>query len=87
MNVQRRHPPRAELARLGETRPVTLDVTVHRIGEYPLGGGLLGGKPYVLGAPARGTIERGRWGMTYGVDNDLVGDEVEPILEFEARRQ
>lgn len=76
-----------DLTLLGETRPVTLDVTIHRIGEYPLGGGILSGKPYVLGASVRGTIERSRWGMTYGVDDDLVGDEVELILELEARRQ
>lgn len=76
-----------ELTLLGETHPVTLDVTLHRIGEYPLGGGLLGGKPYVLGATVHGTIERSRWGMTYGVEDDLVGDTVELILEFEARRQ
>lgn len=76
-----------ELTLLGETHPVTLDVTIHRIGEYPLGGGLLSGKPYVLGASVHGTIERSRWGMTYGVDDNLVGDEVELMLEFEARRQ
>lgn len=75
------------LTLLGETHPVTLDVVIHRIGEYPLGGGLLSGKPYVLGASVRGTIERSRWGMTYGVDDDLVSDEVELMLEFEARRQ
>lgn len=76
-----------DLTLLGETHPVALDVTIHRIGEYPLGGGLMSGKPYVLGATVTGTLERSRWGMTYGVDDDLVGDEVELAIDFEARRQ
>jgi hypothetical protein len=56
-------------------------------GEYPIGGGLFGGKPYVTGINARGTLKRSDFGMTYAVDNGLVGDEVTLILGFEARRQ
>jgi len=31
---------RGDLTLLGETRPVTLDVRINRVGEYPFGGGL-----------------------------------------------
>lgn len=70
---------------LGETRPIELDVSVNRIDEYPMGGGLFSDPPYVLGASLRGTILRSEYGMTYRLD--LVADEVDVILEFEARRQ
>lgn len=71
-----------DLTLLGKTRPVTLDVTLNKAADYPFGH-----KEYVLGASARTTIKRSEWGMTYGVDDNLVGDEVELILEFEAIRQ
>lgn len=71
----------------GVTKPLTLDVVWVKSGEYPIGGGLFGGKPYVTGINARGTLKRSDFGMTYGVDNGLVGDEVTLILGFEARRQ
>jgi len=71
----------------GVTRPLSLDVTWVKSAEYPIGGGLFGGKPYVTGINARGTLKRSDFGMTYGVANGLVGDEVTLILGFEARRQ
>lgn len=71
----------------GVTKPLTLDVTWVKSGEYPIGGGLFGGKPYVTGINARGTLKRSDFGMTYALDNGLVGDEVTLILGFEARRQ
>jgi len=71
-----------ELTLLGETRPVSLDVTINKAAEYPFGHG-----GYTLGMSARTTIERSEWGMSYGVERDLVGDEVELIFEFEAIRQ
>src|SRR3546814_552161 len=76
-----------ELTLLGVTRPVTLDVVLNRIGEYPIGGGLFGGKPYVVGINAKTQIRRSDFGMTYGVDNGLVGDEVEILIGLEARRK
>ncbi|MFV8834464.1 YceI family protein [Aquisalimonas sp.] len=76
-----------DLELLGVTRPVTLDVTINRIDEYPIRDGLFGGYPYVLGASLRGTLNRSDWGMDYGIEEGLVGDEVELILELEARRQ
>ena len=73
-----------ELTVLGETRPVTLDLTINKIGPYPE---IMPSQPYVLGASARGSVMRSDFGMTYGVENGLVGDKVEFIIEFEAQRQ
>ncbi|SDK77278.1 Polyisoprenoid-binding protein YceI [Modicisalibacter muralis] len=71
-----------DLTMLGETHPVTLDVTLNKAAEYPFGH-----KEYTLGLSARTTLSRSDWGMSYGVDNGMVGDEVTLILEFEAIRQ
>ena len=71
-----------ELTLLGKTRPVALEVTINKAAEYPFGHG-----EYTLGISARTTIERSEWGMTYGVDKNLVGDEVELMFELEANRQ
>src|SRR5690606_28613069 len=65
----------------GVTRPVTLDVTWNKTGPYPFGSN------YVTGISARTTLKRSEFGMTYGVENGLVGDEVEVIIELEAIRQ
>ncbi|HXH02375.1 MAG TPA: YceI family protein [Candidatus Competibacteraceae bacterium] len=75
-----------DLTLIGKTRPLTLDFTWNKSGDYPL---LLGGafKPYVTGMSGRGVIKRSEFGMTYGVDNGWVGDEIELIIEFEAQRQ
>nr|WP_299245492.1 YceI family protein [uncultured Halomonas sp.] len=70
-----------DLTLLGETRPVTLDVTLNKAEKYPFGH-----EQYTLGLSARTTLSRSEWGMTYGVDNGMVGDEVELIFEFEAIR-
>ncbi len=71
----------------GVTKPLTLNVTWIKSGEYPIGGGVFGGKPYVIGINATGRLKRSDFGMTYAVDNGLVGDQVDLILGFEARRQ
>ena len=76
-----------ELTLRGVTRPLTLDITWLKSAEYPIGGGLFGGKPYVTGINARGSLKRSDFGMTYAVENGLVGDEVVLMLGFEARRQ
>lgn len=65
----------------GETRPVALDVTLNKIGPYPWG------HNFVVGITARTTLERADWGMTYALQNDLVGNEVPMIIELEAIRQ
>jgi polyisoprenoid-binding protein YceI len=72
-----------ELELLGKSRPVVLTGTWNKSGKYPFGAG----RPYVMGVSARGSLERSAFGMTYGVSKGWVGDEVELIIEFEARRQ
>lgn len=71
-----------ELTLLGETHPLTLDWTLNKADTYPFGHGR-----YTLGVSARGVVTRSDYGMTYGVDGGLVGDEVELIIEFEANRE
>jgi polyisoprenoid-binding protein YceI len=71
-----------ELTLLGVTRPLSLHATLNKIGAYPMDG-----NPYVIGVSASGTLLRSEFGMTYGVDAGWVGDIVEIIIEFEARRQ
>ncbi|TFL18378.1 YceI family protein [Jannaschia formosa] len=70
-----------ELTLRGETRPLTLDVTLNKAEEYPFGH-----RRFTLGLTVRGTLNRSDWGMTYGVENGLVGDEVSLIIETEAMR-
>lgn len=74
------------LTLLGTSRPLVLDVTWNRSGVSPLADPE-GRHPYVLGASARGRFQRSEYGMTYGVDNGWVGDEVELVVELEAWRQ
>jgi polyisoprenoid-binding protein YceI len=69
-----------ELTLLGRTRPLTLDATLNKLAPYPIGD-----RAEVVGVSARGSLQRSEFGMTYGVADDLVGDEVEIIIEIEAR--
>ena len=69
-----------DLTLLGATRPFTLHATLNKSAEYPIGD-----RAHVLGVSARGTLRRSAFGMTYALDNGWVGDEVEVIIEFEAR--
>ena len=55
-----------------------------KIAKYPFGGII---KPYVMGISAKGVIKRSDHGMMYAVKDNLVGDEIELIIEFEAIRQ
>ena len=74
-----------DLTLLGQTHPVDLDVTINKTGAYPFGH-----KKHTIGISAqrlrnaRTTIERSRWGMSYAVDDGLVGDDVELMFELEA---
>jgi polyisoprenoid-binding protein YceI len=70
-----------ELTLLGETRPITLDINLVGEGPYPFGH-----KRYVLGLSIRGSLMRSDFGMTYGVANGLVGDEIQLLIETEAMR-
>jgi len=67
---------------LGVTRPLTLQATWNKSGEYPIDK-----KQYVMGVSARGSLRRSDFGMNYGVENRWVGDTVEIMIEFEARRR
>ena len=70
-----------ELELIGLKKPIVLDVTFNKSGEYPFN------DSYAVGISARGSFKRSDFGMMYGVDNGWVGDEVEMIIEFEAVRQ
>ena len=71
-----------QLQLIGKTQPVTLNVTWNKSGKYELPGA----DAYVMGVSARGSFKRSAFGMSYGLANDWVGDTVELIVEFEAKR-
>lgn len=71
-----------DLTLLGQTHPVELDVTLNKAAKYPFGHG-----KHTLGISAKTTLQRSRWGMTYGVTNRMVGDDVELLFELEAIQQ
>lgn len=70
-----------ELELLGTRRPLVLEATWNKTAPYPIGA-----RAEVMGVSLRGSLLRSEFGMTYGVANDLVGDEVEILIELEARR-
>ncbi len=67
------------LTLLGQTRPLSLDLQVNKLDVYPFGH-----KKFTIGVSAKGSLMRSEYGMSYGVANALVGDEVEMIIETEA---
>lgn len=71
-----------DLTLLGQTRPVDVNVTLNKSAEYPIGH-----EEYTLGLTAEATLNRSDWGMTYGIENDLVGDEVRLRFGLEAIRE
>lgn len=71
-----------ELELLGQRRPLTLSATLNKSAAYPIGN-----RAYVIGVSATGTVKRSEFGMNYAVDNGWVGDDVEILIEFEARRR
>jgi polyisoprenoid-binding protein YceI len=73
---------RGDLTLLGQTHPVEVAVTLNKAAKYPFGHGR-----HTLGVSARAKLKRSQWGMSYGVGNKMVGDEVELLFEFEALRQ
>jgi polyisoprenoid-binding protein YceI len=70
-----------DLTILGQTRPVTLSVTLNKAAPYPFGH-----KRDVLGLSMETSIKRSEFGMTYGVANGLVGDVVDINIETEAMK-
>ncbi|WP_417566866.1 YceI family protein [Marinobacter sp.] len=70
------------LEMLGQTQPVVLDVTLNKAAVYPFGH-----EEYTLGISASTTLKRSDWGMTYGIDKAMVGDDVTLRFGFEAIRE
>lgn len=68
---------KGDLTLLDQTRPVTVDLTLNKSGEYPFGH-----EEYTLGFSAHTTIKRSEFGMDYGLD--MVSDEIKLRFEFEA---
>jgi polyisoprenoid-binding protein YceI len=75
-----------QLELLGRRRPVALQATLNKLESYPLKLAPLQ-RATVMGVSARGSFRRSAFGMMYAVENGWVGDEVELIVELEARRQ
>ncbi|MBU6235637.1 MAG: YceI family protein [Alphaproteobacteria bacterium] len=65
-----------DLTLLGQTKPVTLDVTLNNCGAHPMSS-----KP-TCGFSLRGTLKRADWGMTNGIP--MVSDDVQLHIEVEA---
>ena len=72
-----------QLQMIGKTQPLTLNVTWNKSGKYELPGT----DAYVMGVSARGSFRRSGFGMSYGLANGWVGDTVDLIVEFEAKRK
>lgn len=68
------------LTLLGETRRIELTVVRNKSAPYPYGRN----PPNTIGLSLRGTLNRSDFGMTYGVADGLVGDQVDLIIEAEA---
>lgn len=68
-----------DLTMLGETRPVTLQMTLNKVGKSPLTNKLM------AGFSATGELKRSDWGMTYLVP--AAGDTVTLFLEAEGIRE
>jgi polyisoprenoid-binding protein YceI len=73
---------RGNLTLVGITRPIRLSVSWNKSATSPLPG-----RPFVAGMSARGSFRRSEFGMSYGVADGLVGDEVELLVELEAHRR
>lgn len=63
----------------GVTKPVTLDVTINKIGPHPFT------KAPAVGFSARTTLKRSQFGMDMMLG--MLGDEVEVRIETEAQQQ
>jgi polyisoprenoid-binding protein YceI len=70
-----------DLTLRGVTKPVTLDVTLNRVGPYPFGSN------YVLGASLTTIIRRSDFGSTYALEEGWVPDEIPVRIEVEAIRE
>lgn len=64
-----------DLTMLGQTHPVTLDVTLNQKGPHPMSG------DPVAGFSASGTLQRSQWGLGYAVP--AVSDEIKLDIDTE----
>lgn len=67
-----------DLTMLGQTHPVTLDVTFNQAGKHPFSG------KYVAGFSATGSLDRTQWGMEYGVP--AIGKDIDLMIQAEGIR-
>ena len=65
------------------TKPVTLDVTINKIGENPVGQFLDYYKGQWVGVTASTTITRSDWGINYGVP--MFSDQIEILINAEMK--
>ena len=68
-----------DLTLVGVTKPVTLDVTLNKIGENPIN------KLKTAGFTATGVVKRSEFGMTYALHG--VSDDVQITIDAEANIQ
>ena len=76
---------KGDLTLLGITKPLILNVKINKIDTYPFRVGL--SKPMVMGVSATASFKRSEFGMNYAIKKNLVGDEIDLIIEFEARQE
>ena len=70
---------------LGITKPLILNTKINKIDTYPFRVGL--SKPMVMGVSATASFKRSDFGMNYALKKNLVGDQIDLIIEFEARQE
>ena len=76
---------KGDLTLLGITKPLILNTKINKIDTYPFRVGL--SKPMVLGVSATASFKRSDFGMNYALKKNLVGDQIDLIIEFEARQE
>ena len=76
---------KGDLTLLGITKPLILNAKINKIDTYPFRVGL--SKPMVMGVSATASFKRSEFGMNYAIKKNLVGDEIDLIIEFEARQE
>tara|TARA_X000001036_G_scaffold424280_1_gene449148 strand:- start:257 stop:847 length:591 start_codon:yes stop_codon:yes gene_type:complete len=76
---------KGDLTLLGITKPLILNTKINKIDTYPFRVGL--SKPMVMGVSATASFKRSDFGMNYALKKNLVGDQIDLIIEFEARQE
>ena len=73
---------KGSLKLLDITRPISLGIVINKQAKYPFGH-----KKETIGISASAAIDRSKWGMDYGVSNEMVGDTIILRFEFEATQK